>query len=73
VPPGSSGVSTTNTSHTFVGAGVGDPVGGVDGGVLGEGVGTIVGYGVVGDGVEIVGYSVGELVGPCVGTQCSRG
>jgi len=27
----------------------------------------------VGDGVEIVGYSVGELVGPCVGTQCSSG
>jgi len=48
-------------------------VGSVDGGKLGDVVGTVVGEGVVGEGVEIVGKSVGASVGPLVGTQCSKG
>jgi len=36
-------------------------------------VGTTVGDGVVGAGVEVVGNSVGISVGPCVGSQCSTG
>jgi len=47
-------------------------VGGTLGKVVGAGVGTTVGLGVVGAGVLVVGKSVGELVGPCVGTQCSK-
>ena len=39
-------------------------VGGVDGVLLGEVVGTTVGEGVVGAGVEVVGNSVGLSVGP---------
>jgi len=34
------------------------------GGALGESVGITVGIGVVGDGVDIVGESDGDLVGP---------
>jgi len=48
-------------------------VGGTLGIALGDGVGTMVGNGVVGEGVEIVGKSVGTPVGPCVGTQFSIG
>jgi len=36
-------------------------------------VGTTVGEGVVGAGVEVVGNSVGLSVGPNVGSQCSTG
>jgi len=42
---------------------VGVPVGGADGGLLGEEVGTVVGDGVVGAGVLVVGNSVGVCVG----------
>jgi len=64
VPPGSLGVSTTNTLQTFVGLGVGVLVGLTVGGALGEDVGTTVGLGVVGEGVDIVGGSDGNSVGP---------
>jgi len=40
---------------------------------LGEDVGITVGLGVVGDGVDIVGESDGNPVGPWVGTQLSNG
>jgi len=50
--------------QTSVGLPVGVLVGGVDGVALGEVVGTTVGEGVVGAGVEVVGYSVGLAVGP---------
>jgi len=59
VPPGSSGVWTSNTRQTFVGSDVGVLEGGVVGNLLGERVGTIVGDGVVGAGVLVVGELVG--------------
>jgi len=52
---------------------VGVLVGMMVGGVLGEDVGINVGLGVVGDGVDIVGWSDGDSVGPLVGTQLSNG
>jgi len=73
VPPSSSGVTTTKTRQTFVGSDVGVPVGEMVGGSLGEREGTVVGYGVVGAGVLVVGIFVGDSVGPCVGTQLSKG
>jgi len=57
----------------LVGFAVGVLVGTVVGGELGDVVGIVDGDGVVGEGVEIVGKSVGALVGPLVGTQCSKG
>lgn len=48
-------------------------VGGTLGEAVGERVGTVVGLGVVGDGVLVVGKAVGVRVGPCVGTHSSKG
>jgi len=56
-----------------VGFAVGVPDGGLDGGVLGDGVGTIVGDGVVGAGVGVEVISTGTADGACVGSQCSTG
>ena len=57
-------MDTIKTFHTSVGFPVGVLVGGVDGVLLGDFVGTTVGEGVVGAGVEVVGISVGLSVGP---------
>jgi len=52
---------------------VGVLVGIMVGGALGDTVGNTVGIGVVGDGVDVVGESDGDSVGPLVGTQLSNG